>query len=161
MDLYLLRHGIAEDHAPSHRDEDRQLTATGKERLVATLRHAADCGMEVERIVSSPYIRARQTAELASRQWPGAGEIVFADALVPHSRPEVLWDEVKLHRDVGSLLLVAHEPLLSACAGFLLGCVELQTDFRKGAIMRLQVHSTNMRPHGILRWMLTAKLAGA
>ena len=66
MRLYLLRHGIAEDYHPEG-DPARALTAEGiaKVRLQAAAFHRM--GLGLERVLSSPYVRARQTARLVVR----------------------------------------------------------------------------------------------
>jgi len=55
---------------------------------------------------------------------------------------------------------VGHNPLFSELAAFLLGSAEIQIDFKKGAILRVDIENFPARPKGILRWYLTAKVAG-
>ena len=56
MELYLLRHGIAEDHATS--DADRALTDEGREKVHRVMKRAAASGVSPSLIISSPYKRA-------------------------------------------------------------------------------------------------------
>ena len=162
MEVYLLRHGIAEDNSPSGRDSDRRLTEEGREKLRSVLKAAAGAGVLPELIVSSPYVRARQTAEIARQVLAYKEELQFSQALVPEGEPSDLWSEIRtIYRPADSLLLASHEPLMSRCAGYLLGSPRLYVDFKKGAIMRIDIDNFGIEPHGALRWMLIPKLAGA
>jgi phosphohistidine phosphatase len=162
MEVYLLRHGIAEDDSPSGRDSDRRLTDEGRQKLRSVLQAAAGAGVSPELIVSSPYVRARQTAEIAIQVLGYKEDLQFTQALVPESEPRDVWSEIRtIYRHVDSLLLASHEPLMSRCAGYLLGTPRLYVDFKKGAIMRIDIDNFGVEPYGALRWMLVPKLAGA
>ena len=63
MQIYLLRHGIAEDASPGQADADRALTPEGIKRLREILKRARTASVAPTVIVTSPYVRARQTAE--------------------------------------------------------------------------------------------------
>jgi phosphohistidine phosphatase len=63
--LLLLRHGIAEDRSEDRPDGLRALTPAGRRRTTAVLERAVALGLAADRLVSSPLVRARQTAEIA------------------------------------------------------------------------------------------------
>ena len=63
MQIYLLRHGIAEEGKPGGRDADRALTAEGGVKLKSVLKRARAINVEPTIILTSPFLRARQTAE--------------------------------------------------------------------------------------------------
>jgi phosphohistidine phosphatase len=63
--LLLLRHGIAEDRSEDRPDALRALTPAGRRRTTAVLERAVALGLAADRLVSSPLVRARQTAEIA------------------------------------------------------------------------------------------------
>jgi phosphohistidine phosphatase len=159
MELYLLRHGIAEDNAASGRDQDRALTDEGRHKLRRVLKRAAAAGVSPSLVVSSPYQRAIETAEIAAAELKYKGEILRVGSLTPDSSPPSVWSEIREHRDEPSLLLAGHEPLFSATAALLLGSTHRVVDFRKGALMRIDLTGFGQDPHGILQWMLTPKLA--
>jgi phosphohistidine phosphatase len=159
MQVYLLRHGIAEEPAPGESDADRELTPEGRTKLRENLRIAAEAGAEPTLILSSPLVRALQSAEIASQVLRYKQEILQTDVLLPSSQPERVWDELRVHRDEREVLLVGHDPLFSQLAAYLLGTPALQVDFKKGAILRVDCESFGAKPHGILRWFLTSKLA--
>ena len=159
MELYLLRHGIAEDHAETGRDEDRRLTAEGRRKLESVLERAHAAGVAPSAIFSSPLRRALETAELATRGLGYEGRIVRTPALVPDSSPQEVWKFLRDHAEESSVLLVGHEPLFSASTAFFLGSTRSMVQFRKGALIRIDIDSGRSVPEGVLQWMLTARLA--
>jgi phosphohistidine phosphatase len=159
MQLYLLRHGIAEDGRVGTSDADRALTAEGRRKLRQVLTRAAKAGVKPDLIISSPLKRALQTAEIAKNVL-GYGEAISrSNALTPGADPKESWSEIRAHSAADCLLLVGHNPLFSSLAGFLLGTAEAQIDFKKGALMRIDFEKISLQPRGVLRWYLTPRLA--
>lgn len=160
MKIYLLRHGVAEDVHAGQSDSERALTPEGKKKLRNVLRsaHAADIAPSL--ILTSPYRRAVQSAEIAAEALNYKGELVRTKALEPGSQPRAIWEEIRTHKDEPEILLSGHEPLLSSVTSYLLGCPNLQIDFKKGALACVEIDRFTAEPHGALRWMLTPKLAG-
>jgi len=152
MQLYLLRHGIAEDARPGMSDSDRALTSEGKDKLRRVLKRA---GVEPSLILSSPYKRAVETAEIAAEVLGYKGKIVRIDALVPHGSPYDVWEEIRARREEFAILLASHEPLMSTMAAFLLESPALQVDMKKAALVRIDCDRPGAKPGGILKWMLT------
>ena len=66
MKLYVMRHGPAEDDAPTGRDADRALTAAGRERVAAVAKALSEANESPFAILSSPLVRAMQTAEIVA-----------------------------------------------------------------------------------------------
>jgi len=159
MEIYILRHGIAEDRRPAKRDADRALTDEGRKKLRPVLDRARAAGVAPSLILTSPYVRAVQTAEMAAEALGYKGTLLRTEALVPGSSPEAAWLEIRKHRGEETILLAGHEPLLGAIAAYLLGVPELAIDFKKGALLRLDVDGSAREPHGTLQWLLTPKLA--
>jgi phosphohistidine phosphatase len=73
---------------------------------------------------------------------------------------EEVWDEIRIHKDANSVMLMGHEPQFSQLAAYLLGTPELIVDFKKGALIAIDLEQLGPRPRGVLRWMLVPKLAG-
>jgi phosphohistidine phosphatase len=159
MEIYLLRHGIAEDRAPSGRDEDRRLTDEGRQKLRRVLERAHSAGVNPAVILSSPYKRAIETAETAARELGYERKILRVEALTPDSSPSRIWNEIREHRDEASVLLAGHEPVFSATVAWMLGSTYAMVEFKKGGLIRIDVDSFGTEPRGILQWMLTAKLS--
>lgn len=159
MELYLLRHGIADEPGFGARDADRELTAEGRKKLRQIFKVALAAEARPTLIVSSPYVRARQTATLAAKQLEYTSEILYSNALVPHASPQEVWEEIRMYKSEARLLLASHEPLMSATAALLLNSPGLAIDFKKGAMMRIDLDGFSAQPRGVLKWYLTPRLA--
>ncbi|HEX8592088.1 MAG TPA: phosphohistidine phosphatase SixA [Pseudomonas sp.] len=112
MKIWILRHGEAQAKARS--DADRELTPHGRDQV---LQSAANLmGKPLQRILASPYVRARQTAELV-RQALGLTEpVVIVPWLTPDSDPGQVLGQLDVY--VGDdVLLVSHQPLVGALIG--------------------------------------------
>ena len=114
MNLYLIRHGVAEDEART--DGERRLTKEGLKEVIKMARHVSGLTKKPERLFSSPLVRAKQTAEPFAEQWKLKVELV--DWLTPEVGPsEVLKNLHKFSEQ--SFALVGHMPnlglVLSAC----------------------------------------------
>jgi len=160
MQIYLLRHGIAEDARQGHADSERALTAEGREKLRRVLKRARAAGAAPEMILSSPYRRATETAEVAAEALGYQGKVVRTPALLPEASPIDLWEEVRSRHQQSSILLASHEPLMSSMAAFLLGSPALQVDMKKAALVRVDCDRLGPQPKGVLKWMLTPATAG-
>jgi len=160
MEIYLLRHGIANDARAGEPDSDRSLTAEGKKKLRSVLRVAAEAGVQPSLILTSPYRRALQTAQLAAEIFKYQGDLLRTRSLEPSSRPDAVWEEIRVHKDEAQILLAGHEPLFSGLTAFLLGCPGFQMDFKKGGLACVEVDKFASAPKGVLKWYITPKLAG-
>lgn len=159
MQVHLVRHGIAEGGHPGLSDAERALTQQGRRKLRAIFEAAAQAGVRPSLILASPLKRAVETADIAHRVLGYKHELIKTKALAPHSAPELVWNEIRDHRNESSIMLVGHNPLFAFLAGFLLGCPELQIDLKKGSIFRVDFDSIGSQPKGVLRWYLIPKLA--
>lgn len=159
VELYILRHGIAEEGMAGQPDSERALTTEGRKKLRDILRSAAAAGVSPSLIVTSPYRRAVQTAQLAAELLDYGGELLRTKALVPGSTPQAVWEEVRIHREANQILLAGHEPLLSATAAFLLNAPSLQIEFKKGSMARIDIARFGPATHGVLKWLIAPKVA--
>jgi phosphohistidine phosphatase len=105
-----MRHGPAEDDAPSGRDFDRRLTARGRERTERVARALARRSEPPRRILCSPLVRTVETAEVVSAI-VGLGDPERRDDLTAGS--DLFRSAVEWAREAGPLLIVGHEPDLS------------------------------------------------
>jgi phosphohistidine phosphatase len=158
MEVYLFRHGIAEDGKPGSPDANRALTDDGKKKVAEVVKAARRAGVEPSLIVSSPYIRAVETARIAAAGFDYTGDIVQTQTLVPHGAPEKAWSELRDYRGEPAILLAGHEPLLSHLAAYLLASAALRIEMKKAALLRIDVEIVGAVPYGTLRWMITPKL---
>jgi phosphohistidine phosphatase len=159
MEVYLLRHGIAEEERRGLSDADRALTQDGRRKLRQTLQVASGADVQPTLILTSALKRAVETAEIAQKVLAYKGELVRTDSLMPNSTIEEVWGEICAHRNEAALMLVGHDPQFTNLAGYLLGAPEVQIDVKKGSILRIDFDSFPSKPKGILRWLLIPKLA--
>jgi phosphohistidine phosphatase len=160
MEIYILRHGIAEDGGPGQPDSQRALTAEGRDKLRRVLQRAATADVSPTQILSSPYRRAVETADVAVDVLGYKGKVVKTRSLVPEASPHDAWEEIRSHKGEPAILLSSHEPFCSSLVAFLLNCPALQVDMKKAALVRVDCDPPGPQPRGVLKWMITPALAG-
>ena len=137
MKLYLCRHADAADPLDDLRDDDRWLTPKGRKqaRKVGKALAREDEGPEV--ILTSPLVRAVQTAEGLAHALDFDGAIEATRALAPGGRLSAALAAVAAQApDAKAVYLVGHEPMMSEWASLLLG-TRFPRAFAKGAVLRL------------------------
>ncbi len=161
MQIYILRHGVAEDASPGQSDAARRLTEKGKAKLRAILSRVREAGVSPDVILTSPLARARETAAIAKEELGFAGELIETEVLVPYSTSVNVWEEIRSdYSDAAQILLVGHDPLFSDFVCFLTGAPAGRIIMKKGAIALVEVEGPASTPRGTLVWLLTAKTAG-
>lgn len=140
-ELLLLRHGIAEERSPERSDGGRALTDRGRQRTRAVLRKVLGLGLQVQRIVSSPLVRASQTAEIAVAVGL-APSLELAESLAPGGDPLPLVQAWLASGRTGGpvtgrLMLVGHEPDLGLLAARLIGAGAGSITLRKAGLALL------------------------
>lgn len=159
MKLFVLRHGIADDHAEGG-DSQRALTTEGRRKLSSVVAQACRAGMSPELILTSPYVRARETAEIAAKAAGFSQKLIETDNLVPYANPLELWEELRGRREAQQVLVVGHNPHLSDLLSVLLGAPGGAIPMKKAALACLDVRRLGPTPRATLAWLLTAGLAG-
>ncbi len=154
MRLIFLRHAVAAERSDWHgADEDRPLTRDGAKRLTRILKATRRLA-DAEEILTSPWLRARATAEIASAVWRlPLREVAWLAGGVCNPR------EALAHvRLLGDAVLVGHEPDLGELAGFLIGVDALP--FKKSgiAILRGEPGEGTMRLEALLTPATVEKL---
>ena len=148
MRVTVIRHGEAGEDAP--RDELRSLTLRGRAAVARVGRTLRRRGGDFTLIVSSPFVRALQTAEIIASHVGYDGRLVVDEALVPDGRVSRVVALLSSLSGEDSIALVAHEPILSTLAGELLGR-ECFPSLRKGEALRLRLPEGPGHP-AELRW---------
>ena len=159
MEIYVFRHGIADDAQPGLPDSSRELTEEGRKKTAEVVKLARKSGVRPTLILTSPYVRARQTARIAAEQLEYDGQVLAVESLVPHGSPEGVWQDLRDHGDETAVLLAGHEPLLSRLVAYLLNAPALRVEMKKAGLVRIDIETMRAHPHGILRWMIVPKLA--
>lgn len=133
MRIFIIRHAVAADRAPDVVDDERRLTERGKKRFRGAARGLARLYAPPTAMVTSPLIRARQTARIAARAWDGMN-VTRDEALAGGSVEDVL---TLLARFPASAVvaLVGHEPQLSELLAHLVGSNDAdRLAFKKGGV---------------------------
>jgi phosphohistidine phosphatase len=156
--LYLVRHAIAEERGAAWPDDDvRPLSRDGLRKWRRGASGFAAIAPEIDLILTSPLLRARQTADLLQARLPGRPPLEESDALGPDVPPAVVLKRLRQRQLPGTVVLVGHEPALSRLAAALLH-LEGALDFRKGAAMAIVVSGLGARGPGRLEWYATPRL---
>ncbi len=158
MQIYLLRHGDAEDSSRIP-DNERSLTPEGRRKLGAVLLRARDAGAAPGLVLASPLRRAQETAELAAQILGAHTQVLGTDALLPDAAPAEVWNELRIHREQPQVLLASHEPLLSQTVAYLLGAPEAAIEMKKATLARVDVEQLDAAPKGVLRWLVPPPMA--
>lgn len=157
MELMIVRHAIAVEHGdPAYkRDEDRPLTPEGMHKFRLAARGLKEFADKPERIVSSPLIRARQTAEILRDVVAPDLKIEFSDDLVPSGDFARALQFLKGLR-VGRVAIVGHEPHLSGFTSYLLVGEKSRADviFKKGGAALVSFQDAPGAGHGTLEWLV-------
>ena len=159
MDLYLVRHAIAEprDRARWPDDSQRPLSPEGTELFRLAARGLQRMGIEVEAVLSSSYVRAWQTAEILVDEagWPAP---TSAPELEPTSSASAAL-ELAASRPESLLALVGHEPDLSELASYALtgDPGEIAIQFKKGGVVCLRFNG-GPAARALLRWSASPKI---
>src|SRR5579859_7952669 len=139
MKLYVMRHGPAEDGAASGLDGDRALTPSGRERVRLVAKVLLDAEETPMRIVTSPLVRAVQTAEIVAITGEigvRGGTVEVRREVAPGGDGAKLLERLALER-AKRVMLVGHEPDLSALVNGLLG--EFSRPFEKAMVVGIHV----------------------
>lgn len=157
MNLYLMRHGIALDNAND--DFHRPLTDKGASRVRNAAKGMRRLGLDFDALLSSPLLRARQTADVVAdvlHQQDGVQELA---SLAPETPVEKLITDLTHLQNLASVLLVGHEPSLSNAVAHLIGekSGAARLDFKKSGLCRVDIEPPLRAGSGTLRWLLTAK----
>ena len=145
MNLYLLRHGIAVDPSVPDfaKDAERPLTAKGKRRLRQIAKAMSALKISCDVILSSPYVRAAETAEIVAQSLKRRKQLKFTAELTPGGNPKLLIQQLnELRPRPKNILLVGHEPYLSKLIALLTaGNTSMEIDLKKGSLCKLETEA--------------------
>ena len=155
MDLYIVRHGIAEETAHGGGgDADRELTEEGKERCREVGHGMLQMGVKPEIVLTSPLKRAIQTAEILAKTIGAEETIESLDSLAPRGDHEETIKYLARCRK-SAVMLVGHMPDLSELASFLVaGNAEAGFHFKKAAMLVLSVDGTPRKGSAVVEGFL-------
>jgi len=161
MNLYIIRHAIAVDEGTSDSESDSQrpLTDKGRKKMRQIAKALHNLGVEFDLILSSPYVRARETAEILADVFKMKKKILFSDNLIPLGNPELLITEMNEKHSVDSMAVVGHEPHLSTLVGLLAAQNgKIDVTLKKGGVCYLSADDLHHERRATLEWLLTPGL---
>lgn len=157
-ELYLIRHGVAEDRGDAWPDDSkRPLTEEGTSRMRKAARGLSRLGVVFDVVLSSPLVRARQTAEIVAGGLAPRPALANLDSLAPDAGYAALMTELEKHARKPRIALVGHEPGIGELAARLIGS-RRSIEFKKGAICRIDIDEIPPNGPGQLRWFITPKI---
>ena len=161
MNLYLLRHGIAAEPkvAGIEPDSERPLTVKGEKRLRIAVPAMKKLELSFDLILSSPFLRAKQTAEIIADSSPLKKQLASSDTLAPDGNPKALIRQLtELKPLPENILLVGHEPYLSQLIALLTaGETGVAIELKKGGLGKLEAEFLLYGRCAKLVWLLTPR----
>ena len=158
-ELYLIRHAVAEQRGEAWPDDaKRPLTSEGMSRFRKAARRLAEFGVSIDVIMTSPLVRARQTADILAAAFDA--HIVASDALAPGGSYQAILGDLDKQSKRSRIALVGHEPDLGELAGRLCGSRH-HLEFKKGAICRIDVAALPPGGPGAMRWFIPPRMLRA
>jgi len=163
MNLFFLRHGKAHPRGPRWRpDRKRPLTREGEDDMFDVARGLQAMEVAFDAILTSPYARARRTAEILAQVYQSR-KLFETSHLVPDAPGKAMVDNITQNfRDARGIVLVGHEPGMSRLISTLLtGEDGMEMELKKAGFCKLSVEKLVFGQCACLHWFLTPKqLAG-
>jgi phosphohistidine phosphatase len=159
MLLFVVRHGIAIDReepkCPS--DPERFLTPDGLKKTREAAEGFAAIEDSPKLFVSSPYVRALQTAEIfADELHSSKSKIEKSESLLAGAEPAAFFRELSHKKSLESVICFGHAPQLDELIAYALGSKRDLTALKKAGAACIQLARLHP-PAGILVWLLTPK----
>ena len=160
MNIHLLRHGVAAalSQENTFRDEQRALTPEGIVKMRQAAQGLKRLQVNFDVIVSSPLVRARQTAEIVAEALKFRQPLDEWDELAPEGAVDAVLRRLHDYRECKSVLLVGHQPSIGCIASYLIfGDARVSLPFKKGALFCVQTNDPSPWA-GELLWMLPSRM---
>lgn len=162
MNLFIMRHGIAVERDPVSFPDDsrRPLMLKGEDRVRLIADAMRSLELSFDHILSSPHLRASQTAEIVAEALGLKAQLDYSEALVPEGDPKALIRAVNQLRPAPeNVLFVGHEPFLSQFVSLLIsGQPDVAIDLKKGGLAKLELEGALRNGRcAELAWLLTPK----
>src|SRR5467141_915111 len=160
MQLYIVRHGTAIDREDPKcpPDPQRYLTEEGVEKTKQVAKGVATLGVTADLFLTSPYVRATQTAEVfASALDYAKQKIRRTDLLLPGAEPSLLFRELAKEKKASSVFLFGHAPQLDDVIAAALGSERHVSSLKKAGVALIELKRLSP-PIAQLVWLATPKL---
>ena len=160
MLLYIVRHGIAIDRedpkCPS--DPERYLTPDGLQRTREVAKKLAKLIGPPKVFISSPYVRAVQTAEIfADALGISKTKIEKTEGLLPGAEPSAFFHELSRKKSIDSVICFGHAPQLDELVSAALGAKKGLTELKKSGVACIEL--SRVQPAaGKLQWLIVPRM---
>jgi phosphohistidine phosphatase len=157
MKVYIVRHGIAEDYHPRG-DAARELTEAGRTKARKVFQFVGKT-IKPEVLLTSPLVRAVQTAELAADVFGMKRQVEKSNALLPGSGSDDVITEL-IARNEDAVVLFGHNPHLSRLVSDIISRGGADIQLKKASVTALEFEGNPGEGRGLLKWMVTPGLLG-
>ena len=158
LELYLIRHGLAGERGEEYPDDSkRPLTSEGISRLKREAKGLDALDVTFDHILTSPLVRARQTADVLAESMKSKAPVSTADALTPAGGPAAVMQELARHMKKARIAIVGHEPNIGELAAYLIGS-KTPVPFKKGAVCRIDFAVFPPKGKGQIVWFATPRM---
>jgi len=160
MDLYIVRHGIAIDREDPKcpPDPERYLTEEGLEKTKQVAKGVAALGITPDLLISSPYVRAIQTAEIFAAALDYSKQKIHrTDVLLPGAEPSLLFRELAKDKQSSCVFVFGHAPQLDEIIAAAFGAKRNFTSLKKAGVAALNLKRISP-PSAELLWLATPRL---
>src|SRR5262245_49701046 len=157
-ELYLIRHGIAEERGEAWPDDTkRPLTEQGVARLKKEASGLARLDVRFDVMLTSPLVRARQTADHVAGAFEPRPPIAVIESLSPGGTYQAVLADLEKQTRRSRIALVGHEPGLGELAARMIGSRH-PLEFKEGAVCCIAFETLPPAGPGALRWFITPKI---
>jgi len=156
MTIYLVRHADAVERRAGTPDADRYLTPKGRDLFRKTARTMVRSGASPDAILTSPLVRAVQTAEILAERLRFSGECIASAALAPGFALPVFRSILSDLPPVREVALVGHDPDLTDLVHSLLS-LDDRFRMKKGAVVALRLDPSRVRTSAEFLWAALGK----
>ncbi len=159
MDLYFLRHGSAAEKGRDYPEDSlRPLIPAGVKETRAVAKGMRRLGVRPDLILSSPFVRARETAKIVAKILGVSGKLEYSNHLAPGSLFSELVQDLKGREGLKNILLVGHEPFLGRLIGYwTTGRDEAFVALKKSGLCKLETEGVRNGRCAMLKWLMTSR----
>lgn len=156
MNVYLIRHAEAEKVSPNKKDSERLLTEEGKASLHNAVKFWKRGILKIDIIISSPYLRAKQTAEIISEHFQLKDKFFVDNKLAPGCKTKDIIEIANMFNS-DDIAFVGHQPDLSEHLEELIASKDISLSFKPATVAKISFEGRVKTQRGMLKYLLPTK----
>jgi phosphohistidine phosphatase len=155
MNIYVLRHGLAEERRRGVEDSARKLTDEGRRKIRRAAKAIDKLELSLDMILTSPLPRAEETARIVAEHLGLEKHLKLCPALEPETSSAQILHMIGSFKPAPErVMIVGHEPSLSRfVSSVIAGNEKAALDLKKGGLCKISMQSLS-RSRGSLEWLL-------